>query len=263
VLDALRVAAGDALLDTHVDADHHRCVLTMAAAGSTFAARSLLLARVALELIDLRTHQGAHPRLGALDVVPFAPLRGSSLDAAIATRDAVVDGLGSLGIPAFRFGPLADGTSRSLPELRRRAFVDLLPDAGPPGPHPTAGATAVGARLPLVAWNAWVQGASLGETRRIAAAVRSEHVRALGLQVRGATQVSCNLVDPLVATPLDVYAQIEALLPAGAHVVRCELVGLVPSGVLDAVAESWWARLDLSEDRAVERAAARIGVGAD
>lgn len=263
VLDALRSSAGDALLDAHVDAEHHRCVLTMASTPAAFVGRLLDLANVALELIDLRAHQGVHPRLGSLDVVPFAPLHGSSLDEAVAARDAVVDGLGSLGLPAFRYGPLADGTSRSLPELRRRAFVDLAPDAGPAHRHPTAGATAVGARQPLVAWNAWVQGASLEETRRIAACVRTEHVRALGFEVEGATQVSCNLLDPVAESPHVVYSRIEALLPSDAHVVRCELVGLVSDRVLDAVPRSWWERLDLSEDRSVERAAARIGVGSD
>ncbi|HUD69564.1 MAG TPA: hypothetical protein VMQ40_04945 [Acidimicrobiales bacterium] len=261
VLAALRASAGDALLDAHVDADHHRCVLTMASASPGFAGRLLDLAQVAADMIDLGAHEGVHPRLGVLDVVPFAPLHGSSLDEAIAARDDVVAGLGSLGIPAFRYGPLADGTARSLPELRRRAFVDLAPDAGPPDPHPTAGATAVGARLALVAWNAWVQGATLEETRRIAASVRSEHVRAIGLQVEGATQVSCNLVDPVREPPHVVYSRIEALLPEDAHVVRCELVGLVPDRVLDVVPRSWWERLGLSEERSVERAAAMIGVG--
>lgn len=261
VLDALRESAGDTLLDTHVDADHHRCVLTLASEPSSFVARLLHLAQTARDLIDLRAHDGVHPRLGALDVVPFTPLHGDTLDEAIAARDAVVAGLGSLGIPAFRYGPLADGTARSLPELRRRAFVDLAPDAGPARPHPTAGATAVGARASLVAWNAWIQGASLEETRRIAAGLRTEHVRALGFQVEGATQVSCNLVDPVTVPPHVVFERIEALLSEGAHVVRCELVGLVADRVLDAVPRPWWERLDLSEERSVERAAARIGVG--
>ena len=261
VLDAFRTAAGDAFLDLHLDADHHRSVLTLASEPAPLVARVLELARVARDLIDLQSHRGVHPRLGALDVVPFAPLSGDSLDAAVAAREATLAQLGSLGIPAFRFGPLPDGTSRSLPELRRHAFEDLAPDVGPANPHRTAGATAVGARLPLVAWNAWVQGASLEATQRVAASVRTKHVRALGFQVAGATQVSCNLVDPVAEPPHVVYQRIEAALPPGAHVVRCEVVGLVPDEVLEAVPRSLWERLDLSEERSVQRAAARIGVG--
>jgi glutamate formiminotransferase / 5-formyltetrahydrofolate cyclo-ligase len=261
VIDALRTAAGDALLDVHLDADHHRCVLTLGATSATYPPLIAELARAAVDLIDLRGHKGVHPRLGALDVVPLAPLAGTRLDDAIEAREAVLVALGALGIPCFRYGPLPDGSVRTLPELRRRAFVDLEPDAGPPRPHPTAGATAVGARQPLVAWNLWLQGASLATTRRIATALRSEDVRALGLEVRGATQVSCNLVEPVRTPPHVVYSRVVALLPERAHVVRCELVGLVPDRVLDAVPASWWALLDLAEERSVERAAARIGLG--
>ena len=246
-------------MDAHSDPDHHRSVLTLAGDPDPLGAAVLALARGALATIDLANHAGAHPRLGALDVVPFAPLYGRSLAGAVAAREAAIQAIGALGIPVFRFGPVARG-SLALPELRRRAFRDLAPDAGPPEPHPTAGATAVGARPPLVAWNAWLQGASLAETRRAASAVRSRAVRALGLQVAGATQVSCNLLDPAEVTPLDVYRLVEAGLPTDAHIVRCELVGLVPGAVLEAVPRTWWERLDLDEDRAVERRAEAAGV---
>jgi glutamate formiminotransferase len=111
-----------------------------------------------------------------------------------------------------------------------------------------------------VAWNLWLHGAPPTEASRIAAVVRGAAVRALGFEVTGATQVSCNLLDPTVVTPLDVYRQVEARLPAGAHVVRCELVGLVPEAVLRAVPEEWWARLDLAEDRAVEARVRAAGI---
>ena len=258
VLDALRDAAGGQLLDVHVDADHHRCVLTMAGGIDDLVARVDDLAIVALATIDLRRHAGVHPRLGALDVVPFAPLAGSDLSACVAAREAAIEVLRAHGIPVFRFG---EGTGeRSLPEVRRGAFGALEPDAGPPRPHESAGATAVGARRPLVAWNAWVQGATLEATRAIASAVRSPEVRALGFAVPGATHVSCNLLDPVAVTPLDVYRRIEVLLEPEAHVVRCELVGLVPDAVLASVPEAWWQRLDLDEERSTERRAASIGV---
>lgn len=260
VLDALRRAAGDGLLDVHVDLDHHRSVVTLAGTSVALLDALQALADVAVGAIDLRGHKGVHPRLGALDVVPFAPIVAGPLDAAVAAREATMAALSGVGIPTFRYGPLPDGTTRSLPEVRRRAFVDLAPDAGPARPHPTAGATAVGARRPLVAWNLWLHGAEPDSTSRIAVAVRDDRVRALGFEVTGATQVSCNLLDPSVVTPLDVYRRVEAELPDGARVVRCELVGLVPEVVLGAVPEGWWARLDLSADRTVEARVAAVGV---
>jgi glutamate formiminotransferase len=260
VLDALREAAASALLDVHVDVDHHRCVLTMAGPPDVLVARVLEVGAVAIRSIDLRRHAGVHPRLGALDVVPFAPLDGVSLDGAVAAREATIQGLAALGIPVFRFGPSGAAGERSLPELRRDAFKGSAPDAGPRAPHPTAGATAVGARLPLVAWNLWLQGASPAATRAIAVRVRQPSVRALGFEVAGATQVSCNLLDAAVVTPLDVYRLVESALDGGAHVVRCELVGLVPAAVLRAVPEDWWARLDLALDRAVETQVAAAGL---
>jgi glutamate formiminotransferase len=208
------------------------------------------LAATCLSRIDLSAHRGVHPRLGALDVVPFAPLETGPLEPAVAAREAALAVVAGLGIPAFRFGPV-DATERSLPDVRGLAFRGLLPDAGPTRPHPSAGATAVGARQPLLAWNAWLQGASIGATRALAASLRGPSVRALGFEVTGATQVSCNLLEPDLVTPLDVYRAIEAGLPEDAHVVRCELVGLVPEAVLAAVPRDWWARLDLDEDRGV------------
>jgi glutamate formiminotransferase len=217
---------------------------------------------VALDRIDLSGHAGVHPRIGALDVVPFAPLREGPLDRAVRAREATIVALGSLGLPCFRFGPLPDGTERSLPEVRKNAFVAALPDAGPLVAHPTAGAVAVGAREPLVAWNLWLVDVTLRETQRLAAAVRSSSVRALGFPVRGGTQVSCNLLEPLRVTPLDVYGQVAAALPDGGRIDRCELVGLVPDAVLEAVPAGEWARLNLSEASAIERICAiRDAVG--
>ena len=143
---------------------------------------------------------------------------------------------------------------------RSPAFRPLRPEAGPAAASPSAGATAVGARRPLVAWNAWVQGASPAETRAVAASLRGPAVRALGFEVTGATQVSCNLLEPATVTPLEVYRRIVDALPAGAHVVRCELVGLVPAAVLAAVPADAWTRLDLDESRTVEARAALAGV---
>jgi glutamate formiminotransferase len=242
-----------------VDRDHHRCVLTLAGDAEPLLSAVLRLAAVALARVDLRRHEGVHPRLGALDVVPFAPLRGDDLAPATALREAALEALGGLGIPCFRYGPLPAGGDRTLPEVRREAFHGLRPDAGPAHADPSIGATAVGARRPLVAWNAWVQGATPAEARAVAAGLRGPAVRALGLEVAGATQVSCNLLEPAAVTPLDVYRRILDALPEGAHVVRCELVGLAPAAVLAAVPEDAWSRLDLDESRTLEARAAAVG----
>jgi glutamate formiminotransferase / 5-formyltetrahydrofolate cyclo-ligase len=256
VIDALRVAAGDLLLDLHSDPDHHRSVVTLSGGASSLVDAVCELAKVATERIDLSRHIGVHPRMGALDVVPFAPLREGPLDEACAARELALAALGELGLPCFRFGPLADGSTRSLPALRRDAFATAFPDADPLVAHRTAGAVAVGAREPLVAWNLWLSGVTLRETRRLSSAVRSDDVRALGFPVRGGTQVSCNLLEPDRVTPLNVYEQVAAALPAGGRIDRCELVGLVPDALLDAVPRDAWARLDLSESRSIEHALA-------
>jgi glutamate formiminotransferase len=146
VLDRLARCAGDHLLDVHTDPDHHRSVFTLAGPDVEEAARSL--ATAAVDAIDLRTHEGAHPRLGAVDVVPFVPLGPTPFPDAVAARDRFAAWAGaSLHLPCFLYGP-----ERSLPDLRRHAFRTLRPDAGPAEPHPSAGACAVGARPVLVAY---------------------------------------------------------------------------------------------------------------
>lgn len=259
-LAALRGAAGDALVDVHVDIDHHRSVFTLIAPAGPIVDAVVALARVAVARIDLRDHVGVHPRLGAIDVVPFVAVADTDGAVALDARERALAGIAALSVPCFRYGLLPDGTTRSLPTVRRRAFVDLAPDAGPPSAHVSAGATSLGVRAPLVAWNLWLQGATLAQTRELATAVRSDAVRALGFTVHGATQVSCNLVDTARVSPLDVYGIVDARLPRGARIVRCELVGLIGSELLDRIPEAWWARLDLDPARTVEAAAARVGI---
>ena len=160
---AIADAAGADLLDVHTDPDHNRSVLTLVGER---AARAV--ARTAVERLDLRSHTGVHPRLGVVDVVPFVPLGSTPLDEAITARDRFVRWIADdLGVPAFAYGP-----ERSLPQVRRKAFVSLRPDAGPSAPHPTAGGVAVGARHVLVAWNVWLAEPDVALARRVAAAVR-------------------------------------------------------------------------------------------
>ena len=226
-------------------------MLTLGGAPEALLASVHDVALATLGLVDLRAHRGVHPRIGALDVVPFAPPEEGPLEGALVAREAALSVLGSLGLPCFRYGPLPDGTTRSLPEVRRDAFGRLSPDAGPRAPHPTAGAVAVGARQPLLAWNAWLSGATLPQARALAARLRSDHVRALGLPVREGTQVSCNLLDPARMTPAMVLERLCSLLPAGTRVERCELVGLAPDAVLRAVPNDRWRELGLSEASSV------------
>lgn len=257
VLAALEAAAGPALLDLHADAHHHRSVLSLAGPDVEEAARRV--AAEAVARVDLRRHAGVHPRLGAADVVPFVPLAGSGLAEAVRARDAFARWAGrALGVPCFRYGP-----ERSLPEVRRAAFAGLAPDAGPPAPHPTAGATAVGARGVLVAYNLWLApGTAVEVARRVARQVRGPAVRALGLDVGGRAQVSCNLVEPWAVGPGDAYDAVAAAASAaGSRVAGAELVGLVPASVLGAVPAGRWAALGLDPSRTIEARLEQAGLG--
>ncbi len=247
VLATLVRASGDDLLDIHVDPHHHRAVLTLV--GETAPRR---VAEAAVTGIDLRRHHGAHPRLGALDVVPFVALRGSAPADAVAARDRFATWLGdTLAVPAFTYGP-----ERTLPEVRRQAFTTLAPDHGPATPHERAGACAVGARLVLVAYNVWLEHPDLGRARAVAAAVRGPGLRALGLEVGDRVQVSMNLIDPTAVGPAEAHDRVAAAVA----VAGAELVGLVPAAVLHAVDPTRWAELDLAPDRTIE---ARLAVRAD
>lgn len=257
VLAALGAAAGAGLLDVHSDAHHHRSVLTLAGPDVEEAARRV--ASEAVARIDLGRHQGAHPRLGAVDVVPFVPLAGSTEADALRARDAFAAWAGAeLALPCFVYGP-----ERTLPEVRRDAFGALAPDTGPDTPHPTAGAVAVGARPALVAFNLWLaDGTPVEIARKVAAAVRRPAIRALGLEVGGRAQVSCNLVDPVEVGPGSAAVAVSlAAREAGTSVVGAELVGLIPATVLTGVARSRWAALDLDESRTIEARLEQAGLG--
>jgi glutamate formiminotransferase len=257
VLAAIADAGAPALLDVHSDRDHNRSVLTLAGPAPVLENAARAVARATLERIDLRRHQGVHPRLGSLDVVPFVPLgpTGSpcgpdgDLTPALEARERFASWAGrELALPCFFFGH-----ERSLPEVRREAFGRLAPDTGPAHPHASAGACAVGARSALVAYNLWLGTPDVTVARALATAVRGPAVRALGVAAGGTTQVSCNLVDPFVLGPAQVYDAISRLArDAGTVLVRAELVGLAPAAVVDAVPAERRHDLDLDPDRTVE-----------
>ena len=257
ILAQLAAAAGQVLLDLHTDADHHRSVFTLAGGAEQVTGAVQALARESVAHLDLRTHQGAHPRRGVLDVVPFVPYRPGQLpvhdlDGAIDLRDAFARWFSAtLGVPTFLYGPLPGGEHRTLPQVRRHAFRELAPDFGPHQPHPTAGATAVGARTVLVAYNVLVS--SLEVARQVAPLVRGPAVRALGLAVGEGAQVSCNLVEPARVGPAQVYDTVRHLVEqAGGDVEGAELVGLLPEAVLMEIPGSRWGELGLSAERTIE-----------
>ena len=250
VIDAMVVAARGAVLDVHTDVDHHRTVLTLVGEDAPRA-----VAEVALRRIDLTIHRGVHPRLGAVDVVPFVALEGSAPIDALVARQSFEDWWSAKGVPCFRYGP-----ERSLPDVRAKAFSELAPDAGPPQPHPTVGATAVGARGPLVAYNIYLHGVgALAAAHIIAREIRSPEIRALGLEAGVGVQVSMNLVTPEVVGPAQAYDLVaQRAKDAGVGVGRAELVGLLPARVLEAIPRQRWPQLDLSAERTIESRLARL-----
>jgi glutamate formiminotransferase/glutamate formiminotransferase/formiminotetrahydrofolate cyclodeaminase len=240
-------AAGVRLLDTHSDPDHHRSVYTLAGEPGDLAPALLAGAREAVARIDLRRHDGVHPRVGALDVAPVVHLRPEDRGAACAEALVVADLLAEeLDLPVFLYGVLAGGRRRA--ELRRGGVEGLaarmdggefVPDFGPALPHDTAGVTLVGARPPLVAFNLELAApATPDDARAIAALVREggaeglPGVRAIGLELAarsGLAQVSCNVEDPF-ATPL---AAVVAAVRGHAEVAAGELVGLAPEAAFE------------------------------
>jgi glutamate formiminotransferase len=243
LLADLSTAAGSPLLDVHSDRIHHRSVFTLASAEAGSVERSArALASRAVELLDIRRHEGIHPRLGVVDVVPFVPLGTDTLDEALEARGRFVTWFAECGVPCFEYGP-----ERSLPEVRRRAFHDLLPSAGPDHLHETAGACCVGARPVLVAYNVVLE-ADVGAARVIARELRGPALRVLGMDLGGVGQVSFNLVSPLLIGPADVYD----LVAARAPIARAELVGLLPAAVLRQIPATRWPELDLSDAATIE-----------
>jgi glutamate formiminotransferase len=255
LIDDLRGHAGASLRDLHTDRDHNRSVFTLINEAEPLIRDVRALIADAFQSLDLRAHEGVHPRFGVVDVVPFVALEPETPSRAVNLRDDTARWIGeSFNVPVFLYGDVG-GEVRTLPEVRQHAFAELAPDYGPAVATPRLGAVAVGARPILVAWNIWLSGVSRDQTRVIAKAVRRAEVRALALRAGAFMQVSCNLIDPLVVGPGTVYDEVAALVGDG-EVVRAELVGLIPRAVLEAEERRRWGELGLSEDQTIE---ARLG----
>jgi glutamate formiminotransferase len=246
------VCAGAVLAHRTSDAVHHRSVFTFFGDRATAIAASVALAHETSARIDLRTHRGAHPRMGALDVLPFVPMHGASLgDAADVAREAARQIWEQLRVPSFFYGAAAKGDdARTLPIVRSGGFEGLAsraargfsPDVGNVALHESAGAIAVGARMPLIAFNVVLATGKLEIARRIARTIRESNgglrtLRALGIALdAGGTQVSCNVTDP-DALPLDRLIGVIARAAAreGVSIEGGELIGLVPRAALQTV----------------------------
>jgi glutamate formiminotransferase len=239
------------LLDVHSDPDHNRSVFTLVGSPTELEAALVAGIAAARERIDLRRHVGAHPRIGAADVVPLVPLTPHDLDRALVAALALARRVGDeLGLPAFLYGASAPGRGPAFfrrggpEELQRRIDAgELAPDFGPSSLDPAAGGVIVGARRPLIAFNVNLRG-TLDAAREIAALVRERGggfpgVRALGLDLprAGIVQVSMNVEDWEAAGLHEVVARVEEEAERrGAEVLGSELVGLMPAGAAAAAA---------------------------
>jgi glutamate formiminotransferase len=241
------------LLDVHADRDHHRSVYTLVGSGAELVETLVAGIRCAVEVIDLRGHQGAHPRVGAADVVPVIPLRTEQEEDARAAALELADRLAEeLELPVFFYGRLTvDGREPAFfrrggpKELQLRVDEgELQPDRGPSRLHPSAGAVLLGVRRPLIAFNVNLRAADVEVARAIARLVRERDggfpgVRALGLDLpsAGLVQVSMNVTDWEAAALHEIVERIVAAArDRGADVVGSELVGLMPAGAAVAAA---------------------------
>lgn len=251
VAAAIRAVQGVRLLDVSSDAAHNRSVLTMAGDTAPLKAAVLALFATALARIDLRSHAGAHPRLGAVDVVPFVPIDGVTMrDCVALARDTAAEVAARFDLPVFLYEEAATSPARrNLADIRRGEFEglaaklaqpDWTPDFGPSHPHPTAGATVIGARMPLIAFNVNLATDRLDVAKAIARAVRFSSgglpfVKAMGVPLHdgGLVQVSMNLTN-YEQTPLArAFDAVQAeAARRGVDVIESEIVGLVPAAAL-------------------------------
>jgi glutamate formiminotransferase / 5-formyltetrahydrofolate cyclo-ligase len=256
IADAIRAVPGARVLDVQSDAAHHRSVLTLAGDRAAIVAAVLRLYERALETIDLRSHKGEHPRLGAVDVCPFVPIEGVTMQECVAIARDVGAQVGErFALPVYLYEEAATSPARrNLEDIRRGEFeglaskmqdVNWRPDFGPSQPHESAGATVIGARMPLIAYNINLATDRLDVAKKIAAAIRMSSggfrfVKAMGIKLdaRGVVQVSMNLTN-YEKTPIFRVFEVVKREAAryGVNVLESEIVGLVPSAALLQAAE--------------------------
>jgi glutamate formiminotransferase / 5-formyltetrahydrofolate cyclo-ligase len=271
IVDALRGVDRVRVLDYSSDSSHNRSVLTLAGEAEPLKDAVLKLYERAVAAIDLRSHSGEHPRLGAVDVVPFVPIEGVTMNDCVAlaksTAAAIAD---RFGVPIYLYEEAASQPERrNLEDIRRGEFEGLRekmhdpawkPDYGPAEPHPSAGASVVGARMPLIAYNINLATDRLDVAKKIAAAIRHssggfKFVKAMGIRLedRGVVQVSMNLTN-YEKTPI--YRVFEVVKREagryGVNVLESEIVGLVPSAALVGTAEYYLQLERFNNDQVLE-----------
>jgi glutamate formiminotransferase/glutamate formiminotransferase/formiminotetrahydrofolate cyclodeaminase len=260
------------VLDTHIDPDHNRSVITFVAAPEMVVAAAFGAVKLAADLIDMRQHQGVHPRLGATDVLPFIPISGVTMDDCVALAHIAGERVArELSIPVFFYERAALKPDRVNLEDVRRGALELLreqiavkpertPDLGPLMVHANAGAIAIGARPFLIAFNVNLKSRDVSAARAIARVVRARHgglpfVKALGVELstRGLVQVSMNLVNYEITGMAQAYDAVrDEAARVGVEVFSAEIVGLVPKKALDTEAEYFKKLENLTADKILE-----------
>ncbi len=248
IVAAAESAVGVRIADWSGDVDHNRMVLTIVGEPEPVLQAVLAAAKVAINKIDLRVHAGVHPRLGALDVLPFVPVKNITMqmcvDLAIRAGSELVS---EFQLPVFYYEAAAFG--RSLPSIRKQAFIDIFPDVGPTdAPHPTAGASVIGARRPLIAYNVDLDSKDMKAARTIARELREGgssgipgvRTLALFLESRQCAQISVNIIDTDRVTPFHVFSAVEERAKQlGIAVAGSEVIGAIPGySAFGIIAES-------------------------
>jgi glutamate formiminotransferase len=271
IVAAVAKTPGVRVLDVQSDRDHNRSVLTLVGDQETLPAAVLNLFEGALALIDLRSHQGEHPRLGAVDVVPFVPIEGATMKDCVALARRVAEQVAErFALPVFLYEEAASAPHRrNLEDVRRGQFeglaeklktADWAPDFGPHAPHASGGAAAVGARTPLIAYNINLGTSDVEIAKKIAKAIRHSnggyrYVKAMGvmLEDRGVAQVSINMTD-YKRTPLHrVFETVRSEAARyGVSVVGSEIIGLVPSEALLDCADHYLRLEDFDRSQVLE-----------
>jgi len=276
VVDAIAAAIasvpGVKLLDREMDGNHNRSVITFIGNRSAVAEAAFLGAKKAVELIDMNVHRGEHPRIGALDVLPFVPIAGVTMDDCVVLAREVGKRIADeLGVPVYLYEAAATRPDRrALPDLRKGEYEglkveietnpDRRPDFGPPRLHPTAGATIVGARPVLIAWNVNLGTTDVRVARRIARSIRESSgglpaVRAKGFELsdRGLVQVSMNMVDYRKTGLVEAFEAIRRHAEKeGVPIVESEIVGLVPLDAILPAAVAYFKLRDFKREQILE-----------